>query len=177
MSILRKMSARVIVCEEEEGTGAIYPIDQNGTYPPRDEWESIKTKIDVFYKLFPDSEIEEHNREIKEHNQKIVDEHNREMANLEFSLIPKEKRPGFVYLLHHDGLYKIGITTKLSRRLMQISPRMPHEVTLIHFIEADDMIRMESRLHERYADKRMNGEWFALSAADVQEIQGIGEMK
>lgn len=171
MPIIRSIKARVIICEEEEGTGAIYPIGQDGTYPPIDEWEITKTKIDMFYKLFSDSEIEEHNREIKEHNQKIVDESRMEFTNLEFHPASKEKKPGFVYLLHHDGLYKIGMATKLSRRLMQISPRMPHEVTLIHSIKTDDMVGLEALLHECYADKRMNGEWFALSDEDVRDIQ------
>jgi Meiotically up-regulated gene 113 len=57
---------------------------------------------------------------------------------------------------------------------MQISPRMPHEVTLIHSIETDDMVGLEALLHERYADKRMNGEWFALSDEDVNEIKKKG---
>jgi hypothetical protein len=92
MSIIRSLKARVIICEKEEGTGAISPIDQNGTYPLSDEWEAIKGEIDAFYTMFPDSEIKKHNREVKEHNQKIVDEHNQGMANFEFSPTPKERK-------------------------------------------------------------------------------------
>ncbi len=151
----------------------IFPTDQGGLFRTSQESKEIKRKIDNFYNLLSDDDIEEYNRKVADH------EYPRKQIESAAEEEQWTRKPvkGYVYLLHHDGLYKIGRAKNLSKRLMQISPRMPHEVTLIHFIEADDMIGMESRLHERYADKRMNGEWFALSAADVQEIQDTGDMK
>jgi hypothetical protein len=85
----------------------------------------------------------------------------------------KKRRPGFVYILKGGPYYKIGCTTSLDRRIKQISPALPFEVDLAHAIETEDMYQTEAYLHDRYASKRQNGEWFLLTDKDVADIKGL----
>lgn len=77
----------------------------------------------------------------------------------------------FVYLLQSDnGLYKIGKAVNVKRRVSEIATISSHVVTLIHTIETDDAGRAEKYWHERFAKKRIRGEWFALSGDEVAEM-------
>ena len=85
----------------------------------------------------------------------------------------RQHKAGFVYLLKGDDCYKIGRTKELDKRIDQLSTKLPFEVELIHTIKTDDMTGLEAQLHERFADGRINGEWFDLSEQDVKLIQGM----
>lgn len=70
---------------------------------------------------------------------------------------------GYVYLMLDEryGYHKIGCSKKLQARLRDFSRRFP-ALRLIHSIETDDQERLERAWHERAADYRVKGEWFAL---------------
>ena len=86
---------------------------------------------------------------------------------------PYPKNPGFVYVLKGDRYYKIGRTIQLSKRLSQISPLLPFEVSMVGIIPAYDHHAAEAELHRMYADKRTNGEWFLLNDKDILGIGSI----
>jgi hypothetical protein len=88
---------------------------------------------------------------------------------------PVSPKPGFVYLVRAEsGHYKIGRTRDPQNRIKTFSVQLPFRVEFEHVIKSDDMCALEEQLHERYANKRLDGEWFNLSADDVDYIKSLG---
>lgn len=80
---------------------------------------------------------------------------------------------GFVYLIKHGNRneYKIGKTCNPLRREGEVRLELPERIKPIHFIETDDPTGVERYWHTRFADKRKEGEWFALTAEDVRAFK------
>lgn len=90
---------------------------------------------------------------------------------------PKAKRrdPGFVYLLREiNGThYKIGKTKTPESRAKTFGVQLPYAVEYECLINTPSMSMLETALHERYAHKRINGEWFQLEPEDVEYIKSL----
>jgi hypothetical protein len=87
----------------------------------------------------------------------------------------RQPKPGVIYLLSAAGKYKIGRTTgELPRRISQIQQSVPWPLTLEHSFPSDDTVAEEKKLHDKFASKRVAGEWFALSENDVKYIKTLG---
>ena len=69
--------------------------------------------------------------------------------------------------------YKIGLTSNLKQRISSLSNQNPFEIKLITAIENNDIYKLESELHKKFADKNIKGEWFELSQKDVDYIKRI----
>jgi len=74
---------------------------------------------------------------------------------------------GYVYLILSGKQYKIGFSKAALSRASVVSNLSPEGGEIIHLIRTDDMRGIEAYWHNRFAEKRGNGEWFALSAADI----------
>jgi hypothetical protein len=80
---------------------------------------------------------------------------------------------GFVYMIKHGSRaeYKIGRTVNPVRREGEMRLQLPERVNPIHYIETDDPSGVESYWHSRFASKRKEGEWFALTPDDVRAFK------
>lgn len=93
----------------------------------------------------------------------------------EVEKVARERRPrstaGYVYLIQSPTTYwKIGRTSDPNDRIKTFNVKLPFEVNYKHLIKTSDMYTLESNLHIKYASKRVEGEWFALTEDDVIEI-------
>jgi hypothetical protein len=75
--------------------------------------------------------------------------------------------PGFVYLVRTGKYHKIGRSNDHGRRTYEIGLQLPEKLEVVHTIETDDAIGIERYWHQRFSDRRRNGEWFLLTKADV----------
>jgi len=78
---------------------------------------------------------------------------------------------GFVYLIKSGRHFKIGKANSVEARHRQLKIQLPQAAEVVHRIKTDDPYGIESYWHRRFADKRLNGEWFALSAEDVKAFR------
>lgn len=78
---------------------------------------------------------------------------------------------GAVYLFKHGKFYKIGKTNDTVRRGNELKIQLPENLDLIHEIKTDDPSGIEAYWHRRFETKRMNGEWFDLSSADLKAFK------
>ena len=83
---------------------------------------------------------------------------------------------GFVYVFQSSDLYKIGKSTDTSIRKKQVERDVGEHLHEVHRFVSNDYTRAEAILHQKYAPKRVRGEWFDLSEGDLQEILAIAEM-
>jgi hypothetical protein len=80
---------------------------------------------------------------------------------------------GYVYLLQHGSRreYKIGRTNNPIRREGELGIQLPEKLQPVHYIETDDPAGIEAYWHSRFASRRKEGEWFSLSASEVQAFK------
>lgn len=79
----------------------------------------------------------------------------------------------YVYLIRDvsvTGAYKIGLTTKPSRRLIDFIVKLPFRVHIVHVQEVSDSRIAETYLHRTYKQKHVDGEWFMLSDDEVEQL-------
>lgn len=81
--------------------------------------------------------------------------------------------PTYVYLIRASmGLYKIGRTDHDPvLRLKDLGKFSPCELELVCAIETRNSFELEQQYHQEFADKKIRGEWFALTEEVVACIK------
>lgn len=83
----------------------------------------------------------------------------------------RRAREGFVYVIHGNGLYKIGRASDPRSRLRVLGVKSPFPFRVCALISTMDMEATELELHDRFASRREYGEWFSLAYEDIEDIQ------
>lgn len=83
------------------------------------------------------------------------------------------KAPGYVYFVqeHMNGTFKIGKTKNVEKRMNIFGVKLPFENKLIYLIKTGNHHQTEAAFHKHFADKRLEGEWFALNKEDISWIK------
>lgn len=79
-----------------------------------------------------------------------------------------------VYLIKCLDKYKIGIANDVKRRLAELSTGNPFPLELVA-VGPNGGRFTESLLHDRFAHRRVAGEWFELDTAEVAYVTGMFE--
>lgn len=81
---------------------------------------------------------------------------------------------GYIYLLRlhqsdniYECPYKIGRTINVDQRFQQLANMLPYKTTIVHTAWSSDTVADEELLHQKFAHKRLNGEWFKLDEDDL----------
>jgi hypothetical protein len=88
--------------------------------------------------------------------------------------LPTSPVAGYVYVIRSPYGYKIGKTVNLKVRTRLFEVKLPFPVHVEHYAWFDDYTAAERGLHLRFQAKRLEGEWFALTADDLAEIRALG---
>lgn len=87
--------------------------------------------------------------------------------------IPNGRNAGYVYVVESGGRFKIGISENPKTRIQALRTGSPYGIHEIALIKTTRYRELESELHTLFADRRMKGEWFALTPADVAYLKGL----
>lgn len=79
---------------------------------------------------------------------------------------------GYVYLIGTPTFrwYKIGKSITPDVRIKNIGVLLPFKIEVLGIWRAADHTMLESCLHEKYAESRVNGEWFSFSKKEVYAL-------
>ena len=80
-------------------------------------------------------------------------------------------RAGVVYVLKSAYGYKVGRTNKVPARMRAFGVHLPFIYTIPLCAWFNDCHEAERKYHHRFAEKRINGEWFDLNDEDVAQIR------
>ena len=155
--------------EDENGADFLMPRDVQGPFiKDIEKVEAVVEGLCNFLVKYEQEDIGDINDRLLERRKEMLDNISNKKSGISES--------GLVYLLksiQDDPVYKIGVTTNIDKRLPQIATKLPFEVALEHKIKHDSIYELESELHNKFSDKRLNGEWFRLEDKDVKYIKSL----
>jgi hypothetical protein len=83
-----------------------------------------------------------------------------------------------VYLIQADnGLTKIGCTKNIINRFSVLKTSSPCDLKIIGFVNSTSQYDLEREIHNYFSDRRVKGEWFDLSEAELMALDerfGLG---
>lgn len=94
-------------------------------------------------------------------------------------LDPAFNSRGFLYLFRRpsDNATKIGVSINPKMRLSDLKKSTREKLEVVHIFKVEDMAVSERALHDKFSDKQVIGEWYALLTEDVAAImEHCGEL-
>jgi len=85
-------------------------------------------------------------------------------------------KSGYIYIIQsltESTNYKIGRAKDAIERIHRLEVKLPFAIDVIHVISCSNRYDAERQMHERYKDRRLNGEWFKLTEEDIRDIKAI----
>ena len=171
-----KIKLTNIKVEKDNGKSLYFTIDSESGFTEEeanfyfsDFIEKFNTAGISYNKRGPRSELE---KELIDKSETVL---NVGFGTIELNKI-KCKEPNNInngnktYLMHDTAncFYKIGKSIKPKYREKTLQSEKP-TVELIHIIDKD----IERKLHNKFKDKRIRGEWFNLNRDDVNYIKSL----
>jgi hypothetical protein len=83
----------------------------------------------------------------------------------------KKKLTQKVYLLTDGFYFKIGIAKNVIGRINKLQIGNPHRIKEVFSYPLENAFEIEKRLHKKFQNKQMVGEWFDLDKSDVRAIK------
>lgn len=82
-----------------------------------------------------------------------------------------------IYLIfsQENGYYKIGISKNPQKRIEQLQTGNSSELKIIETYKSEYYNKIEKALHRRFSHARINGEWFALDAVEMNNFKNYCE--
>lgn len=90
--------------------------------------------------------------------------------------LPINMVSGVYFIQGGEGLIKIGTTHNIKKRFSGLQTANPTPLALIGFIETHLGSKIESKLHTRFYDLRVRGEWFTPHTRLVEFIYNFGRL-
>lgn len=89
-------------------------------------------------------------------------------------VVPNYEGIGCVYFVQARkmGLIKIGYSTNVQKRLQALSTGCPDALDLLCVVKGNQ--RLESSIHQKFAEERVKGEWFSPSSRILSFIKALG---
>ncbi len=81
----------------------------------------------------------------------------------------------YVYFIKTGDAIKVGITSDVNKRTIEIQVGNPHKVELLHTIDTseENARKIESQIHELFRKTNLNGEWFHANQFMIDFIRHI----
>lgn len=165
-SIIRSLSGMMLWLRHDPESGGIIATDQGGNILSSKEFTEIVDGLNKFFAYYDDGEIEQANTRQRTRRASYVENPVKGPAQ------PQERK-GWIYVVQgSENLYKIGLTVREpNKRLAEFTPKLPFETKLILTIKSNNVVALERNLHLHFANQRVNGEWFELSAQDIEWLR------
>lgn len=90
-----------------------------------------------------------------------------------FNAPPARNGLGFVYLVECAGVFKIGISSDIRRRMRQIAAHCPRRLKVLHYVQTHMHNELELILHDRFKHRRSHGEWFLLDDEEAYAVYSL----
>jgi hypothetical protein len=82
----------------------------------------------------------------------------------------------YLYLVQCNECFKIGVAGNVEARLVALQTGNPYQLVVRSCYEYENASTVEQSLHQKYASKRVSGEWFQLDSADLTQFDQICEL-